>query len=300
MLALVTSPFVGPWAWPLSFPLHFAELGWLGATAGLVVAGFRRSRARAVLHVSWACAWLVLFVPQLQRGFAPEPERVEGELRVVTLNAGAGRATGEQLRDALRTFDADVVFLQELSARQAAAIESATDLPFAHRVLFPLGIPGKGVFARFPLRDVSFEQLGDGATVLDAVLLAPRGAIRLVDVHSRMQLAVLGPWCEGREHIDAWANDLPDALPILLAGDLNVGTRCPLVVSLREAEFTEAFEQVGAGLGLSFPVFLRYRALPLPPLVRIDHVWTRGLEPLDARLLPDVGSDHLPLLVRFR
>ena len=300
LLALFTAPFVGAWAWPLGFPLHFAEIGWLGATLGLVVACVRRSRARAALHALWACAWLVIFTPQLRRGLAGEPERVEGELRLVTLNAGAGRATGEQLRDALRTLDADLVFLQELSARQAAAIEACTELPFPHRALFPRGIPGKGLLARFPLQDVRFEELDDGATVLDAVLLAPRGEIRLVDVHSRMQLAVLGPWCQGSDHIERWARDLPETTPILLAGDFNVGTRTPVVASLRAAGFHEAFEQVGAGLGLSFPVFLRYRALPLPPLVRIDHVWTRGLEPLDARLLPDVGSDHLPLLVRLR
>ncbi|MCY3000657.1 MAG: endonuclease/exonuclease/phosphatase family protein [Planctomycetota bacterium] len=297
---MLTTSFVGAWTWPLGFPLNFAEIGWLGATAGLVAACVRRSRARAVLHASWACAWLVMFLPQLRRGFAAEPERVEGELRLVTLNAGAGRATGEQLRDALRTFDADVVFLQELSARQAAAIEACDDLPFAHRALFPRGIPGKGLLARFPLRDVHFVELADGATVLDAVLLAPRGEVRLVDVHSRMQIAVLGTWAEGCEHIDDLARSLPTEVPTLVAGDFNVGTRTPVVASLRDAGFHEAFEHVGAGLGLSFPVFLRYRALPLPPIVRIDHVWARGLEPLDARLLPDVGSDHLPMLVRFR
>lgn len=300
LLAMLTTPFVGSWTWPLGFPLQFAEVGWFGATAGLVVACVRRSLARAALHASWACAWLVIFVPQLRRGLAAEPERVEGELRLVTLNAGAGRATGEQLRDALRKLDADVVFLQELSARQAAAIEACDDLPFPHRALFPRGIPGKGLLARFPLRDARFEELDDGATVLDAILLAPRGELRLVDVHSRMQLAVLGPWCDGSEHIDRWARELPHDLPTLLAGDFNVGTRTPIVAGLRDAGFHEAFEQAGAGLGLSFPVFLRYRALPLPPIVRIDQVWVRGLEPLDARLLADVGSDHLPLLVRFR
>lgn len=300
LLSMLTASFAGAWTWPLAFPLNFAEVGWLGATAGLAAACLRRSRARAVLHASWACAWLALFLPQLQRGLAPEPERVDGELRLVTLNAGAGRATGEQLRAALRTFDADVVFLQELSQRQAAAIEACDDLPFPHRALFPRGIPGKGLLARFPLRDARLEEFADGATVLDAVLLAPRGEIRLVDVHSRMQIAVLGTWAEGCEHFDRLARTLPTERPTIVAGDFNVGTRTPVLASLRDAGFHEAFERAGAGLGLGFPVFLRYRALPLPPIVRIDHVWARGLEPLDARLLPDIGSDHLPLLVRFR
>ena len=63
LLALFTAPFVGAWAWPLGFPLHFAEIGWFGATLGLVVACVRRSRARAALHAVWACAWLVDMKP---------------------------------------------------------------------------------------------------------------------------------------------------------------------------------------------------------------------------------------------
>ena len=299
MLALLTNPWCGAWTWPLGFVLHFLELGWLGASLGLVAALVRRSFARAALHATWAGTWIALFLPQLQRELAVEPERVEGELRVVTLNAGAGRATGEQLCAALRGFDADVVFLQELSERQAAALEGATDLPFAHRALFPRGIPGKGLLARFPLRDVEFEEYTDEATALSAVLEAPQGELRLLDVHSRMQIVLLGCWAEGCEHIDEWACTLPLDPPTIVAGDFNAGPRTPIVAALRNAGFEEAFEGAGAGLGLSFPVFLRYRALPLPPLVRIDHVWVRGLEPLDARLLPDVGSDHLPLRVRL-
>ncbi len=66
---------------------------------------------------------------------------------------------------------------------------------------------------------------------------------------------------------------------------------------MRAADFVEAFDAAGSGLGLSFPVFLRYRGLPLPPLVRIDHVFLRGLAPCCARFLSGAGADHRALYV---
>jgi len=77
-----------------------------------------------------------------------------------------------------------------------------------------------------------------------------------------------------------------------VAGDFNATAESPLLDSLRAAGFDSAFDRVGSGLGLSFPAFLRYRGLPFPPLVRIDHVFLRSLEPISARFLPGAGSDH--------
>ena len=56
----------------------------------------------------------------------------------------------------------------------------------------------------------------------------------------------------------------------------------------------------GVSLGLSFPVFRRYRGIPLPPVVRIDHAFVRGaLRAIDARVVSGAGSDHRALAVRI-
>lgn len=192
------------------------------------------------------------------------------------------------------------MLLQELPTENSLAIERATDLPFAHRALFPAGIPGKGVLARHPLRDVRLERHADGATTVHGVLVAPRGEIEFVDVHSRANVSSLGPWVSFDEHLEQWVSEFSTDRPVLVAGDFNLASNCALLDPLRDAGFRDAFTEVGAGLGLSFPLFLSYRGIPLPPLVRIDHAWFRGLEPFGARLLADAGSDHLPLLARFR
>lgn len=300
LLAWLANPLLGAWTWPLGFVLHFFDASWIAWLAGLLIGVVVQSRPRMVLHGTCALLWLAHFGPRVVRGFVEEPVRVEGELRVITLNTGNGRATPLELCKALSGYDADVVFLQELAVEHANAIERANDLPFEYRALFPGGIPGKGMLARYPMRDVRFERHDDGATTLRGVLIAPRGDIELVDLHSRAPAAFFGPWVDFDEQIETLARELPRERPVIIAGDFNVASDCALLDPLRQAGFRESFDQNGAGLGLSFPMFLRYRGLPLPPIVRIDHVWSRELQSFDARVIEDAGSDHLPLRVRFR
>jgi endonuclease/exonuclease/phosphatase (EEP) superfamily protein YafD len=217
----------------------------------------------------------------------------------MTLNAGNGCATPEQLCAALRASDADIVFIQELAQEHAQAIENASDIPFPHRALFPGGIPGKGVLARNPLRDVRLVLADDGTQRVHGILASPIGDIEFVDVHANAHVAFLGPLTQFDEQVAELARDLPRDHAVILAGDFNITTSNAILDPLRAAGFREAFVEAGAGLGLSFPLFGRYRGLPLPPLVRIDHIWFRGLDCVAARLGEDAGSDHLPLRARF-
>jgi endonuclease/exonuclease/phosphatase (EEP) superfamily protein YafD len=218
----------------------------------------------------------------------------------MTFNTGNGCASPEQVCAALRGSDADIVFIQELAQEHSDAIERASDIPFPHRALYPGGIPGKGVLARHPLRDVRLVHQDDGTKQLHGILAAPLGDIRFVDdVHANMHVAFLGPLTRFDEQVRELARDLPRESAVIVAGDFNLTTSNAILDPLRAAGFREAFVDAGAGLGLTFPLFGRYRGLPLPPLVRIDHVWFRGLECVAARLGEDAGSDHLPLRARF-
>lgn len=290
---------IGVWAWPFTFVLHFFEASGPVWVLGFVVALVRRSRWRAVLNGGGLVAWCIVCGPRLVRAVAAEPARAAGECVVMTLNAGNGCATPEQLCAALRASDADIVFLQELAQEHAQAVERAIDIPFPHRALFPGGIPGKGVLARHPLRDVRLIVADDGTKRVRGILATPLGEIEFVDVHANMHVAFLGPLTQFDEQVAEMARDLPRDRAVILAGDFNLTTSNPILDTLRAADFREAFAESGAGLGLSFPLFGRYRNLPLPPLVRIDHIWFRGLECVAARLGEDAGSDHLPLRARF-
>jgi endonuclease/exonuclease/phosphatase (EEP) superfamily protein YafD len=300
MLGAAALQFViGTYVWPFTFVLHFFELSAPWWIAGLAVALARRSKWRSALHGAGLVAWCVVCGPRLVRAFEVEPARAPGQLQVVTFNTGNGCASPEQLCATLRGSEADVVFLQELAVEHARAIETARDIPFPHRALFPAGIPGKGVLARHPLRDVRLVQCDDGATQVRGQLAAPGGDVEFVDLHAHMHVAFLGHLTEFDQQVEALARELPRDRPCLIAGDFNLTTADAILDPLRDAGFQEAFAEMGAGLGLSFPLYRRYRDVPLPPVVRIDHVWFRGLECADARLGDDAGSDHLPLRARF-
>jgi vancomycin resistance protein VanJ len=73
---------------------------------------------------------------------------------------------------------------------------------------------------------------------------------------------------------------------VVLLGDLNGTTDDrafdPLTSRLRSAQ-----QVAGAGFGFTWPAGF--------PVVRIDQILVRGVEPRRAWVLPATGSDHLPV-----
>lgn len=284
------------WAWPFSSALHLYEGSGLAWVVGAALAMKRGSHAWLVAHVGLLGVWIALLSPQLSRSNETRAQQDEHELRVVTFNVGNGRARPEELCDALEALDADLVLLQELDHAQAAALEARGDALAPFRELRPQGRRGKGVLSRFPLTDLRHIVDCDGATRVHGVVRTLRGDIAFVNVHARASVAVLGPLAQLDEQVRKIASGAPRDLPVIVAGDFNVGPRSELLAPLARAGFENAYTRRGAGLGLSFPVFGRYWGLPLPPLVRIDHVFTRGLDVRAAALGPSAGSDHRALI----
>lgn len=76
--------------------------------------------------------------------------------------------------------------------------------------------------------------------------------------------------------------------PLVACGDFNTPPRGRVYAEL-SAHLTNAFEQAGAGLGLTFSAAF--------PLVRIDHVWLRQAKAVRAFVPVSMASDHRPLVV---
>lgn len=73
---------------------------------------------------------------------------------------------------------------------------------------------------------------------------------------------------------------------VVLFGDLN-GTLDDRALAGLTARLRSAHRVAGDGFGFSWPA--RF------PLVRIDHILVRGVEPARSWVLPATGSDHLPV-----
>lgn len=300
VLGALLQALVGPWAWPLSSVLHFYECSALVWLAGVAVSAFAKRLVWSAAHLALLGVWIALHSPQLSRPQELSAPRADGELRIVTFNVGNGLASPQALCDALAELDADLVLLQELDHAQATSLAARGDALAPFRELRPAGRRGKGVLSRFPLRELRHVVEPDGATRVHGVVETPRGELAFVNLHARATVAFFGPLTDFDEQLAELARTTQRERPVLIAGDFNVGPRNALLAPLGRAGFESAFARHGAGLGLSFPNFGRYRGLPTPPLVRIDHVFTRGLEVCSAQFGAGAGSDHRPLVVTLR
>ncbi|WP_371628090.1 endonuclease/exonuclease/phosphatase family protein [Streptomyces sp. NBC_01116] len=278
-------------------------LPWSGLFIPVLLAGalLRRSVLAAVALLLPAVVWLNLF-----GGLLTDKSHPGGDLTVVSHNVGADNPDVVGTARALVASGADVLALEELDpgARGTYERELATTYPH-HTVLGTVG-----VWSRLPLSDtrpVDVEMdagpLGDAkpadvkleynrglrTTVATdhgplAVYVAHLGSVR---VNPRAGLS------SGQR--DAGARSLGQALAaeqnerVVLLGDLN-GTLDDRAYAGITSRMRSAQEASGDGFGFSWPA--------TSPVVRIDQILVRGVEPESSWVLPATGSDHLPVAAR--
>ncbi|MCK6445130.1 MAG: endonuclease/exonuclease/phosphatase family protein [Planctomycetes bacterium] len=293
---LVLRAVFGPRLWPLSLvePL----LPWLALPSiGFVVVALAVRRWRSVVaHAVIAATWLALFGGTLRE--RPAPAAVGGtRLSVVTLNAASGLARIDDLEPFCRASGADVIALQELDDEEALALETRLLPEYPHRVLHGLGVPGKGVLSKFPIVASDLFRLQSERPYLRVVLDAHGERITVFDVHVPLEEVLLGPFGVAEDDAAELARRAFAAAPALLVGDFNATSNMRVYELVAAAGLVNAFERRGVGLGPTFPIFMRYRHMPWPRCVRIDHVWhTPDFTTLAAEIAPDAGSDHRPLV----
>jgi vancomycin resistance protein VanJ len=216
---------------------------------------------------------------------------------VLSWNIGNGLAKPERLIDVLRHSEADVIGLEEVSAEQAEAMETALADAYPHRAIFGRGIPGKGLLSRFPVRELEHLTFHPSRPDLHAVV-EREGAL--------MHVLVVHPPPPAPQEIAARTRQLEQLhglaelpVPVLLMGDLNMIEWQQGYHQLLDLGLLDAFAEAGHGSALTFPT--RRGAVPLRPLLRLDYIFhSTELTALDAWVGPDGGSDHLPLFAQFR
>jgi endonuclease/exonuclease/phosphatase family metal-dependent hydrolase len=240
---------------------------------------------------------------------------------VLTLNAHMGfnlfrrRFVLPELREAIRSVSADVVFLQEVLGEHAHYAKQHLNWPegpqyefladtlwpqfaYGQNAVYPHGHHGNATLSKFPIlrhenRDISIhghEERG----LLHCVLGLPGSSVEvhticvhlgLLELHRQQQLSLL---CEILE------TEVPADAPLIIAGDFNdwrrrghpVLTRCGL---------QEVFLQHHGALARTFPA--RW------PLLPVDRIYVRNVRGVRPRVLSSRPwshlSDHAPLLVRI-
>jgi endonuclease/exonuclease/phosphatase family metal-dependent hydrolase len=238
---------------------------------------------------------------------------------VLTMNTHKGfthfnrRFILPELRDAVRTVSADVVFLQEVHGSQqhhARNVHNWPSLPqyefladtiwndfaYGRNAIYPHGDHGNALLSKFPIvRHQNLDVSVGGAEVrgiLHCQLQVPGQAeFHAICVHFGLREAErqgqLGVLCE-------LLAGLPARAPVVVAGDFNDWRQRASAV-LARAGLHEAFQQNRGAVARSFPAFL--------PALRLDRIYarnviTRGPQVLSRRPWSRL-SDHLPLAVEI-
>ncbi|MFC0866190.1 endonuclease/exonuclease/phosphatase family protein [Sphaerimonospora cavernae] len=275
-------------------------LPWFGLFIPVLSAGAlrRRSASAVVALLLPVMVWLNLF-----GGLLGDKSRPGGDLMVISHNVDTGHPDPVAVARDLAGSGADMLALVELSAQTLGTFEKglAEAYPY-HTVQGTVGL-----WSRLPLSDtrqvdlkMDYGPLSD--TQSAAMRMTYNRALRTTVATDQGPLAVYvahlgsvrvnpraGFWTAQRNR---GAQALAEAIAaeqnerVMLLGDLN-GTMDDRAFADLTSQLRSAQVVAGDGFGFSWPAKF--------PMVRIDQILVRGVEPLSSWVLPATGSDHLPV-----
>lgn len=283
-LLLLTPLYDLDWRLPLSQAL--GSWSYLPLLPLLVLAVLARSRPAlfllAVPLVCFAGEYGNQFLPRwLWLSHTPPGATV---VRVMTLNTHNMSDRSGEFRSVLAQQQPDLIALQEISYALTRVLAEELEAHYPFQQMYGAGNMGLAILSRYPIRafEISPGALGcrclrvtlniDGqeVTILNAHIWSPRVNIerqRLIPRVTRFENA----------HQTASFDALLDQRaatpgPLIVLGDFNTTERQPNYRRLNQGLYN-AFAEAGWGMGYTFPTDVRYQRLPLPPFVRIDHIF---------------------------
>lgn len=242
----------------------------------------------AVLDRCWAIVMLAAPLPWLTASpAAPSGERTADALVVATANIQYRNPDARALVEWLRQEKVDVAVVLEVVPAQVRELEAVADYP--HRRIVPDDGPfGIAVLSRHPLAEVKVIEGAAGIPRIEAAVQLARGRFRLTALHPMPPLRTEDHFARNRT-----LRALADAAaasggPSILAGDLNATPWSSAFAGLADRGLRRA-----SGLAPTWPAAAA-GLMGIP----IDHVLvTRQWRVIASRTGPNLGSDHLPVLV---
>lgn len=262
-----------------------------GAAIAVVLLLLNRRRWSAVLALLLLAAAVAVEAPQyLEFG---HPPRDSIPMRVLTANLYDGSADPESVATAAREH-ADLLLVQELTPQLARVLSERYLKPdFPYEVLHPGNYAhGVGIWSRYPIVQSSL--------IPEFVLGALTATVRPPDASDVVVASVhiVGPW---PQPVDEWRQEiaaLPETLEhlaaeagpgaVIVGGDLNATADHKPFRRLLATGFRDAGRQFG--FAATYPA-----DMPVPPLLRIDHILSHNSTAANAHAVRIAGSDHLAL-----
>lgn len=218
-------------------------------------------------------------------------------LSLVVANLRAGNEDGvARFLEEVRRARPDLVFVVEVDRRWIEALRPLHE-DYPHRVLHQRDdFWGLALYARVGLVDPEVRHLLTGyvPSLRTGLRLGSGAVVEFHGLHPKPPTPQHGTGLRDAELLLAAAAARAGGRPAVVAGDLNAaGWSAITGLMLRIGGLLDP--RIGRGFFLTFPTWL-----PAPLRFPIDHVlFGPGFRLRAMELLPDIGSDHLPLLARL-
>lgn len=262
--------------------------------AGLLAA-YIRMKKWVLIMIGLLICWNLYFIFPLINFLTDVNDPGENDLKVLSINLLSDNTNFDAVGASIIQHSPDVLFLLEYNDSWATGLENRlSEYPYRHEVPRRDNF-GIAVFSKYPVECVTLTW--DGLPPLIRANLQYREQEwTMFAVHTfppvgqerfrrrNEQLNRLASFIE--EHIDKNA-------PVILGGDLNTSS-----CSAHFRRFMENADMVdsrnGWGIQATWPVGF------LPGMTTLDHFLVRNVMVTNREIGPDIGSDHLPVLLQAR
>ena len=281
--------FLGRLFWLFDLFAHFRVQLFQLTLVLIAVAIWRRNNRLLVAWILLACLNYAFVLPFY---FGKPPAPKEDPARAMLLNILASNGNAEQVLEAIEQFDPDVLVLEEVTPRWDKKL-AGLDYPYRVAAVRD-DCFGMLLLSRYPLShtNVVFVGTADVPTVTAHVHL-PQGEIAVIGTHPVPPIGA-----DYSNHRNAQLAALPGFVkeqtkPVLLIGDLNCTPWSPYFARLlKDSGLKNSMK--GFGFQPSWPADKRLMRIPIDQVLHSPEITVHN------RMIgPDVGSDHLPVIVDF-
>jgi endonuclease/exonuclease/phosphatase (EEP) superfamily protein YafD len=282
---------LGEYAWLLDLLAHFR----VHCLAAFIVLACLALMLRDKLFLAVAAVGAALSAAPLVRYVEPvaaSRASHEASLRLVSFNINYRNDDLARAATFLEESGADVVVLQEVTRAQARELDGL--LPsYPHRSV-DIDWRGAAIYSRWPMTSADWAELEQRASRGAMVQLDWRGSrIAVLGLHLHWPMSPGEARIRNRQLRRVAALAQATTGPLIVAGDFNVTPWSP---HFQRALASSGLRDcaLGQGLGPSWPAPATWLG------IRIDHcLASPHWRVLDARVGPNVGSDHRPIIVEL-
>lgn len=266
---------------------------WIGvALVGAVVAAVARQWSAQALCMAVCVLGAWLLGPLHVAGSATPDGPT---LTVMQANVKRGQSDSAALVGTVRDRGVDVLAVQELTDETItgfAAAGMAELLPHRIEISHGPGGLGGGIYSRYPLSNARELDGYLSSNIVADVDVGLREPVAVLAVHPAPAYLFPAPmWAAELRGIGAEFEALADRDNVIAAGDYNASWPQRQYRDLLVDGYTDAADQVGAGLVPTMPAHRWY-----PAVTGIDRIITRGAVATSLERITIAGSDHHGLI----